>query len=75
MPLIDLDCGRLQISLDSIKCQDSESLLSSFMATAMLALGVLNTCQLSRMSNVGQIMTDIVLGTHAYISRIFFYIL
>jgi hypothetical protein len=45
-PLIDLDYGHLQISLD----RDSGSLFTLFMATAMLALGVLNTCWLSHMS-------------------------
>jgi hypothetical protein len=75
-PLVDLDCGRLQISLDSVKCRGFRELVEFVHGNSNVGAWYLeHLLVVAHVESVSQIMADIVLATHAYISRIFFSIL
>jgi hypothetical protein len=76
MPLVDLDCGCLQISLDNVECRGFRELVQFIRGDGNVAARRLeHLLVVAHVESVGQITTDIVLATRACISRIFFGIL
>jgi hypothetical protein len=75
-PLVDLDCGRLQISLDSVKCRGFRELVEFIHGNSNVGARCLeHLLVVAHVESVGQITTDIVLATRACVSRIFFSVL
>jgi hypothetical protein len=75
-PLVDLDYGCLQISLDSIKCQGFRELVESVHGNGNVGARCLeHLLVVTHVKSVGQIAMDITLATYAYVSYIFFNIL
>jgi hypothetical protein len=75
-PLIDLDYGRLQISLDSIKCWRFRELVESVHGNDNVGARCLeHLLVVTHVESVSQIVVDIALATYACVSHIFFNIL
>jgi hypothetical protein len=75
-PLINLDCGRLQISLDSVKYRGFRELVQFIHSNGNVgARGFEHLLVIAHVESVGRIAVDIALATRACISRIFFSIL
>jgi hypothetical protein len=76
MPLVDLDYGCLQISLDSIKCQGFRELIEFIHDNSNVGTRCLeHLLVVAHVESVGQITADIALATCSCVSRIFFSIL
>jgi hypothetical protein len=75
-PLVDLDCGCLQISLDSIKCWGFRELVEFVQGDSNIGARCLeHLLVVAHVESISQIMADIALATHGYVSRIFFSVL
>jgi hypothetical protein len=75
-PLVDLDCGRLQISLDSVKCWGFWKLVEFVHGDNNVGARCLeNLLVVAQVKSISQIMADITLATRSCVSRIFFSIL
>jgi hypothetical protein len=75
-PLVDLDCGCLQISLDSVKCRGFRELVEFVHGNNNIGARCLeHLLVVAHVKSIDQIMVDIALATSASISRIFFSIL
>jgi hypothetical protein len=76
MPLVDLDYGCLQISLDNIKCQGFRELIEFVHDNSNVGVRCLeHLLVVTHVKSVGQITANIALATCSYVSRIFFSIL
>jgi hypothetical protein len=75
-PLVDLDYGHLQISLDSVKCRGFWELVEFVHGDNNVGARCLeNLLVVTHVESVNQIAVDIALATHGCISCIFFSIL
>jgi hypothetical protein len=75
-PLVDLDCGRLQISLDSIKCRGFWELVEFIHGDGNVGARCLkNLLVVAHVESVSQIAANIMLATRGYIGCIFFSVL
>jgi hypothetical protein len=73
MPLIDLDCGGLQISLNSVKRRGFWELVKFIHGDGNVGARCLkNLLVLAHVESVSQITADIALATRGYIGCIFF---
>jgi hypothetical protein len=76
MPLVDPDCGHLQITLDNIKCRRFRELVEFVHGNSDVGTWCLeNLLVVAHVESVSQITADIALATRACISRIIFGIL
>jgi hypothetical protein len=75
-PLVDLDCSRLQISLDSFKCRGFRELVEFVHGNNNVGARCLeHLLVVTHVESVSQITADIALATHDCVSRIFFSVL
>jgi hypothetical protein len=75
-PLVDLDYGRLQISLDNIKCRGFRELVEFVHGDGNVGVWRLeHLLVIAHVKSASQIVADIVLATRSYVSCIFFSIL
>jgi hypothetical protein len=75
-PLVDLDCGRLQISIDGVKCRGFWELVEFVHGDGNIGARCLeNLLVVAHVKSVSHITADIALATRGCISCIFFSIL
>jgi hypothetical protein len=75
-PLVDLDCGRLQISLDSVKCRGFRELVEFIHGNSNVGAWCLeHLLVVAHVESISQIAADIALATRGCVSRIFFSVL
>jgi hypothetical protein len=75
-PLVDLDCGRLQVSLDSVKRRGFWELVEFVHGDGNVGTRCLeNLLVVAHIESVSQIAADITLATRGYISCILFSVL
>jgi hypothetical protein len=75
-PLIDLDCGCFQISLDGVKSQGFWELVEFVHGDSNVgARRLKNLLVLAHIESVSHIVADIALATHGCINCIFFSVL
>jgi hypothetical protein len=76
MPLIDLDCGHLQISLDSVKCRGFRELVEFVHGNGNVGPWRLEHLPvITHVESVSQITADIALATRSCVSYVFFSVL
>jgi hypothetical protein len=76
MPLVDRDCGRLQISLDSVKCRGFRELVEFIHGNNNVGARCLERLLVvAHVQSISQIAADIALATRGCVSHIFFSVL